>query len=160
MQKKLMAGISVFAIPTMIICGLLVSGAPAQAESEERSCSNRILRGDYGFSVEGVVLPGPGVTLPLRGVALTHFDGQGNLTQVDHIVVNGKAPALDWTPGTGTYVVNPDCTGTFRVDVPSTGDFINVRFVVVRQGKEIRTVVTAPFNGPARTVTSVGIRVE
>jgi len=66
----------------------------------------------------------------------------------------------DWTPGTGSYHINADCTGTVRIDVPSTGDFINLRVVVVREGKEVHTVVTAPFNGPSRTVTSVGIRVE
>ena len=62
-------------------------------------------------------------------------------------------------PGTGTYHVNADCTGTAHI-VPSTGGFVNLAIVVVRKGKEVHAVVTAPCDGPARTVTSVGIKVE
>jgi hypothetical protein len=151
--------ISILARSLTIACCVLVSGSLAfgQAILNGR-CSDLIVQGDYGFSVEGVVLPAPGVSVPVRGVAMTHFDGAGNLSQVDHIIINGVPPALDWTPGTGTYHVNPDCTGTMRINIPSTGDVVNLRFVVVRLGREIHTVVTAPFNGPARTVTSVGIR--
>ena len=147
------------ATPVMIVCGLLASGATARAESQDGSCSNRTLRGDYGSAVEGVVLPGPGVAIPIRGVVMTHYDGQGNFTQVDHIVVNGVPPAIEWTPGSGTYHVNANCTGTILLH-PSAGGFINLRIVVVRHGKEIHTVVWPPFDGPNRTVTSVGIKVE
>jgi hypothetical protein len=100
-----------------------------------------------------------GVTIPVRGVHMTHFDGKGNLTQVDSIIANG-GPISDWTPVTGTYHVNTNCTGTILL-LPSTGEkFVNLRIVVVRQGKEIHTVVWPPFDGPGRTVTSVGIKVE
>ena len=158
-KPKSISKLSIIAMPMMIICGLLVSGAPARAEDNDGACSNRTLKGDYGFAVEGLVLPGPGVALALRGVHMTHFDGKGNLSQVDHIVVNGAPPAVDWTPVTGTYQVNANCTGTIHL-VPSTGGFVNLRIVVVRQGKQIHAVVTAPFDGPARTVTSVGTRVD
>jgi hypothetical protein len=157
--------ISRFASPLMIVCGLLASGACAaaqsQAQQEDRhcSCSNRTLHGDYGSSVEGLILPQAGVALPIRGVVITHYDGDGNFTQADHIVFNGIPPAVEWTPGTGTYHVNADCTGTAHL-ATSTGESINVVFVLVRQGREIHAVVTAPFDGPSRTVTSVGIKIE
>jgi len=48
------------------------------------------LRGDYGFAVEGLILPRTGVTIPIRGVHMTHFDGNGKLTQVDSIILNGS----------------------------------------------------------------------
>ena len=159
MQRKSISKISMIAAPMMIVCGLLASAAPARAQSEDGACSNRTLRGDYGSTVEGLILPAPGVALPIRGVVMTHYDGDGNFTQVDHIVINGVPPAIEWTPGTGTYHVNADCTGTAQI-VSSAAGFINLAFVVVKQGKEIHAVVTAPFNGPARTVTSVGIRVQ
>ncbi len=160
-MKNHLKKIIIFATPVMMICGLLGATAPsARAEDEERACTNRSLRGDYGFTVEGLVLPGPGIALPIRGVALTHFNGRGGATQVDHVVFNGLPPAEDWTPAEGTYHVNADCTGTVHLDIPSTHDFLNLRIVVVREGREIHTVVTAPFNGPARTVTSIGIKVE
>jgi hypothetical protein len=158
-MKKQSLRISMIATPMMIVCGLLGSGASAMAEPDGGRCSNRTLFGDYGSAVEGVVLPGPGVTLPIRGVVMTHYDGQGNFTQVDHIVVNGFPPAIEWTPGSGTYHVNADCTGTAHI-VTSTGVFVNLEIVVVRQGKQVHAVVTAPFDGPVRTVTSVATRVE
>jgi hypothetical protein len=158
-MKKQNSKISRITSSMMIICGVLVSGSIGWAQSTSGFCSNRILHGNYGFSVEGVVTPAPGVQVPIRGVAMTNFDGNGHLSQVDHIVIPGApAPALDWTPGNGTYQVNADCTGTAHIDVPSTGDFVNLRFVVTLLGNEIHTVVVAPFSGPDRAVTSVGIR--
>jgi len=158
-MKKQSLNISALATPLLIICGLLVSGVSALADSEDKTCSDKTLRGDYGFAVEGLVLPVPGVFIPVRGVHLTTFDGNGRLTQVDHILVNGVSPTLDWTPVTGTYHLNANCTGTIQL-IPSNSPVVNLVIVVVRQGKEIHTVVTAPFNGPDRTVTSVGIKVD
>jgi hypothetical protein len=162
MQRESVWRISRAAIPITIVCFVL-AGASAMAQSDTahsggRHCSNRTLLGDYGFAVEGLLLAGPGVTLPGRGVTMTHFDGEGNLTQVDSLIING-IPVSDWSPVTGTYHVNANCTGTMNL-LPSTGGFVNLRIVVVRQGKEIHTVVWPPFDGPDRTVTSVGIKVD
>lgn len=114
--------------------------------------------------MEGVILNAPpGVPIPpgspLRGVAMTHFDGKGNLNQVDHVVVAGLTPeqlgAPHWTPGSGTYQVNSDCTGTAVINIPGNPfPPVNLYFVVVKQGKEIHTVVNA------NAVTSVGIKIE
>jgi hypothetical protein len=88
-------------------------------------------------------------------VALTHFDGKGNLTQVDHVLLNGIPPAVDWRPATGTYTVNPNCTGTAQILLQG-GPTVNLRFVLVNNGKEIRTVVT----GSGAASTSNGVRVD
>jgi hypothetical protein len=157
-MNKQSSKISIIATPVMVICGLLVSGASARADSDEEACSNRTLRGEYGFAVEGLILPAPGVAVPIRGVHMTHFDGHGNLRQVDWILVNGN-PISDATPVTGTYNVNADCSGTINL-LPSNGEFVNLRIVVVKDGKEVHTVVWPPFDGPGRTVTSVGLKVD
>jgi hypothetical protein len=162
MQRKAVSRILMAAIPIMVVCFVLaVASASAQSDtphSGDRQCSNRTLFGDYGFAVEGLLLPEPGVTLPGRGVTMTHFDGKGNLTQVDSLIINGSAIS-DWSPVTGTYHVNANCTGTMTL-LPSTGGFVNLRMVVVKRGKEVHTVVWPPFDGPDRIVTSVGVRVE
>jgi len=158
MRKELFSRISMFATPLAMIGAFLASSAFATAETEDGACSNRTLQGDYGFAVEGLILPAPGVSIPVRGLHVTHFDGKGNLTQVDSILLNGD-PISDWTPVTGTYHVDANCTGTMLLH-PSNGGFVNLRIVVVRNGKEIHAVVWPPFDGPARTVTSVGIKVE
>jgi hypothetical protein len=37
---------------------------------------------------------------------MAHYDGEGNLTLVDHIVLNGvpPEPAEEWRPGSGTIL--------------------------------------------------------
>jgi hypothetical protein len=138
------------AVTPVIVCCLLTSGASAAPRSDVQPCSNHTLFGDYGFALEGTFL-GPG--LPFRGVVMQHYDGKGNLTQVDHIVVNGVPPAEEWTPGSGTYTVNPDCTGAAVINAPGNPP-INLHFVIVRQGKEIHQVVDS------NAATAVGIRVR
>jgi hypothetical protein len=157
MQRKSFSRISMVAIPIMIVCGLLLPassmGPTVRADNEDtKGCTNKTLQGDYGFALEGEIL-GPG--LQFRGVVMQHYDGNGNFTQVDHIVFNGVPPAEEWTPGSGTYTVNPNCTGSAVIIVPGNPlSPINLHFVVVKQGKEIHQVVDA------NAVTAVGNRVE
>ena len=146
--------ISTLAAPLAIACAVLASGAPAMAQSNDGVCTNRTLSGDYGFTIEGVILnPPKGVPIapgsPLRGVALTHFDGRGNLSQVDHVVVAGLTPeqigAPHWTPGSGTYQVNPDCTGTAVINIPGNPlSPLNLYFVVIKRGKEMSEMPLMP----------------
>jgi hypothetical protein len=126
------------------------SEARAGAESDEGRCSNRTLRGDYGFAIDGQVLGGPFAGL-LRGVAMTHFDGRGNLDQVDFATINGVPRWTGWRPVTGTYEVNQDCTGA-AVLYPSDGSpILHLRLVVVDHGRGIRTVVEGSATGSTGT---------
>jgi hypothetical protein len=161
MKSNLISKISMTAAPMMIACFVLAMSSSARAQSndaqpndrrsDDRDCSNRTLHGDYGFTIEGVIL---GPDIPFRGLALQHYDGRGHITQVDHIVTNGVPPTEEWTPGTGTYSVNPDCTGKGVINSPSNPTPVSLHFVVVRRGKEIHQVVDA------NAVTAVGIKVE
>ena len=72
---------------------------------------------------------------------MTQFDGKGNLTWVEHTVINGTPLQPGWTPASGTYAVNPDCTGTAVVNTPNSPVPLHLALVVVRQGKEIHTVL-------------------
>jgi hypothetical protein len=159
MQTNLVSRTSLAAGSAMVVGCMLAAAVPATAQPFGKPCSNNTLRGDYAGTVEGVVLPAPGVSFPIRGVVMAHYDGAGNFTQVDHIVFNGIPPATEWTPGGGTYQINADCTGTAHIDT-STGGFVNLALVVTHDGKELRVVVTAPFDGPPRTVTAVALRAQ
>jgi hypothetical protein len=129
------------------VLAFLGAALPLSAQ-ESYLCSNRTLQGDYAFSIAGDATP-----IPTRGVAMAHFDGEGNFTQVDHVVVNGVPPAVDWRPGAGTYTVNADCTG--KAILTNEGrPPMPLYFVIVGQGAEIRTVVSLP--GTAST--SVGTK--
>ena len=82
--------------------------------------SNSTIRGSYAFAIHGTIFLPDGSTLLLDGLAKTTFDGEGNLTQVDAVATNGNLTP-GWRPGTGTYSVNADCTGTQTIVVPGLG---------------------------------------
>jgi hypothetical protein len=156
MQSKSISKLIMIAALTMVVCGL---ASPALADSGPQPCSNRTLKGDYGFTIEGILgIPGaqlpPGLGLTLRGLAMTHYDGRGNFTQMDHIVVAFAPASEDWTPGSGTYTVNPDCTGTAVLNSTENPAPLALHFVIVKDGKEIRQVVDS------NAVTAIGVKVE
>jgi hypothetical protein len=121
----------------------------------QQYCFSGLLQGNYAFTITGQILAGPSAG-PVTGVALTSFDGQGNLTQVDHVVHNGGLPAVAWRPGTGTYTLNPDCTGNAQINFTDGSPSLTLYFVLVftNSGSEIRTVV----NNAETNITSTGIK--
>lgn len=140
---------------SLIALGGLGGGALADEDSRNGNCSNHTLRGEYGFAIEGELLAGPQAG-PIRGVAMTRFDGNGHLTQIDHVVINGVPPAVQWRPGSGPYSINSDCTGTATIRVDDGSPPVVLTLVVVKGGSEIHTVV----EGPGAAVSSVGIERE
>jgi hypothetical protein len=89
-----------------------------------------------------VPAPGGG-TQTVIGVIIRTYDGVGNFTQVDNIKssVTGIVPDR---PGSGTYQVNPDCSG-LTLFQPGPGITLEERMVIVDHGNEIRTVVSSPL---------------
>jgi hypothetical protein len=135
------------------------------AATANLGCSNATLAGTYSFHLTGQILAPAAAAGPVSGVALTVFDGYGNLTQVDNVVHNGVAPVEDWRPATGTYTVNANCTGTFTFTPQPTNPqdaspALLLHFVVSSDGSEIRTVVTgSPTTPPLMVaITSTGVR--
>ena len=111
MNKKLVVNVATLVLLTLGVLGT------AHAQSEHAACNNKLIAGNYGFTLDGNKLGGQGPTGPQVGVAMTEFDGKGGLTQIDTVTVNGEVVAdFTHTPATGTYKVNSDCTGTFTID--------------------------------------------
>jgi hypothetical protein len=146
----------ILAVATLV---LALSGM-AWATADDHGCSNATLRGAYGFRVVG---QGPGTSVTAV-VGIKHFDGAGNLTQVDFAVTDGlpKPNEVDATTGafqfrtgqTGTYTVNPDCTGSMEIHlVPPgvPGGVIKIMFVLSNHGRAIHEVV-AELIPPGETV--------
>jgi hypothetical protein len=123
------------------------------ARRAHKTCSNRALLGDYGTKIEGTIL---GPNLSLRTLVLFHFGGDGNMTEMDHVVLNGvpPPPEEEWRPTTGTYNVNPDCTGSATIAVPAGEPPLNFHFIVVKDGKEFFLVVDG------NAISGVGYKVE
>ena len=120
--------------------------SPSTSHAE---CSDRTLRSDYAFVIDGMIFT-PASPLLLRGVAMTHFDGNGNLSQVDFVTLNGVAGGADWRPATGTYEVNPDCTGKAQI-IPAGAAPLNLRLVVGDGGRQLWTVVIGNATGSTGT---------
>jgi hypothetical protein len=164
MQRKSLLGISMVAPPVLIACAVLATGSPARAQSNDiqsndgRSgdCSNRTLQGDYGSSSEGVLINTPGLPpeAQFRGLTLTHFNGGGKLRWLEHTVINGMPIGAEWTEASGTYSVNPDCTGKAVVNTPNSPVPLNLAFVVVRQGTEIHAVLDS------NAISTIFVKVE
>jgi hypothetical protein len=134
-------------IATLAMLGATAMAAlPAQAQSisKSRFCNNQLIRGTYGFTVQGEKLGGAGPTGSQVGVAMTTFDGHNKLFQIDAVTVAGNAVSDFTHPvASGTYQVNPDCTGTFTINFTDGRPPVNTSFVVVEVGWEIDTVVTS-----------------
>jgi hypothetical protein len=125
-----------------------MSGAAWAGGSDDLGCSNATLKGAYAFSVVNIVLPaplGPGVV-----VGLTTFDGKGGLTQIDYPGNGGTDLGLDEkfrTGQTGSYTVNPNCTGFMTVNLGVGVGVTENAFVISNGGRSIRAVIAA-FTAP------------
>lgn len=134
-----------------VACLVLAAASPAQAAA----CSNASLKGKYGQTISGELLPAAGVVFPQNGVAMTNFDGKGTFTQQDFVVINGSPTSTGFASETGTYAINSDCTGTATINYPD-GSWINLELVVVDQGREFRTVVSALTMGGNAVPVNIG----
>jgi hypothetical protein len=132
---------------------LMMSTAALRAETAAATtCSNGTLNGAYGVNISGTrpaptVLPNllyfPGAIEQVIGVAIQIFDGQGNFSQTDNVKgsVSGITPNR---PGSGTYSVNSDCTGTYTINIKGAPAPIVTHFVIVDSGAEFKGVVVSP----------------
>jgi len=154
MTKKLIANVAAL---VLLMLAALGSG---YAQSASPACNNKLIVGNYGFTVQGNKLGGQGPTGPQVGVAMAEFDGQGGFTQIDTVTINGEVVS-DFThpKATGTYTVNSDCTGTFTIDFTDGRPPVVANFVVVDSGSEIDTVViSAGGNQGILATSSIGKR--
>jgi hypothetical protein len=158
MKSKSVWNRSTMLTRVMIAFVLLAVGASAVAQSNQtptssndgngQRCSNRTLNGSYGYSSNGQVLPAPGLSFPFTSTGIATFDGNGNVSWIEHTVIGGAQQGADWTSSTsGTYTVNSNCTATAVVVTPNSPVPLNLFFSLVQQGKQLYSVV----NGNAIT---------
>jgi hypothetical protein len=135
MNSRLFRGVLAAAIvlPTL-------SGAAWAGGSDDLGCSNATLKGAYAFSVLTVAqATGPSVV-----VGLGTFDGKGGFTQIDY-----PGEGLSMTPPltafrtgqTGTYTVNPNCTGFQTINLGAAVGSTTNAFVINNGGRSIDAVV-------------------
>jgi hypothetical protein len=129
---------------------LALSVAPA-AKANDKGCSNLTLQGSFALKGTGFLVSPPVVAGPYVTVLTLIFNGNGVATSaVGSSSQNGNiGPQTE----TGTYTVNPDCTGTYMVLISPGGFTAHYFFVIDDSGDELQIICTdsgAAFSGTAR----------
>lgn len=137
------------AVATLVVAGGLIvlpvgfhssilPSAHAQENSWElRGCRLETLKGGYGLTFHGYGTTGPvpaliNAFIPVAGVGVMTFDGSGGLSLSETVSRGGIATPL---VASGTYTVNPDCTGSL-----AAVNAANWNFVIVDHGRHILAI--------------------
>jgi hypothetical protein len=130
---------------TGVVAALTLGLAPL-AKAEPTTCSKETIKGAFARRDTGFVSPPNAAPVALAGLSVMTFDGGGRFTSTGF---------SNLTPGqstsTGTYSVNPDCTGHYESDnAPGRVAF----FVIVDGGNgiEILPSQTAAITCVARRI--------
>jgi len=125
----------------------VASLTPAAHAKDGDECSERSLKGSFGYALEGLRFPSPPspVGVELVGAAgLLVFDGAGGLTAQDTIRTAADADStgtIGHRVGTGNYTVDANCTGSGEI----AGDYGGLTFFfAIFNGKEFAFIVTNP----------------
>lgn len=103
--------------------------------------SNRSVRGDWGFSALGTILPPALETAtPAAAVGTIHFDGAGGCFFVDTVNIGGNAVSRSST--SCSYQLDGNALGTILVSFPGDMFPTPLSFVVVEGASEIRFIRT------------------
>jgi len=122
------------------IFALLVVVALTPAAHAAERCTTAGLKGNYGFTGIGFFSIGS-ENGPIVATAVATLDGESNVTATVTASFNGDVQTF---PYTGTYSMNPDCTGSITA-TPGSG-LANFSIVVVRGGAEILGMDSDPGN--------------
>jgi hypothetical protein len=127
----------------LAIAALVFLGAKQVNAQQEEGCTVGTLNGSFGIQVTGsIVAFGP--IGPVAEAGMIRFDGSGGVSQTTTVSLNGTI-IPDRSSLSGTYQVNPDCTGDLSLVLPVAPGVTTTstsHFVIVDHAKEIRLVNT------------------
>jgi hypothetical protein len=122
----------------------LAMGIGPKANAQDKGCSNATLKGTFAEKDTGFITnPPPAAASLFAGVNLDTFDGKGTITATGFSSIDGTVTAQTET---GTYTVNPDCTGAYEVLISPGGFTAHAFFVINDNGNEVQIIVTDPGN--------------
>jgi hypothetical protein len=118
----------------------VLGNVPTAQADEHRECSNASLQGSFGFTSTGTLLAlPPPLAGPFGEIGRQTFDGQGNTEATATLSANGN---INRVTIQGTYVVNPDCTGSMTLFISPLGVTAHLDFVIDDDGAELRAIAT------------------
>ncbi len=140
MKRKMINLLPILSAALVVAAGLCSTSVAAFAQDDV--CSVATLYGPYGIQTTGsIVAFGP--IGPVADTGIIKFDGAGGVSQTTTVSLNGLV-IPNRSSLSGSYTVNPDCTGDWALVLPVPGGTTTstAHFVIVDHGKEIRLVVT------------------
>jgi hypothetical protein len=149
MQRLGLSGV----IAVIITVGL-ITVKPGYAHQEgEPGCTLATLHGLYVFDASGFINLGAG-WLPKAVVEFLEINGDGSLSSIATANIAGNLPFGHDVQGTGSYTVNPDCTGTLTFS-----PHLHFDIFVAPSGGQFHMIQTDPSNvlaGVSRRLSARG----
>lgn len=165
-MKALRRTTSLIVLAGIVVIGLIFGERPSLRPSfvkvsvvraDEDTCSQASLHGTYAIHAQGTVVgqlppPFPNAPFPFGEAGIITLNGKGQHSGKTTVNLGGVVlqPAF-----TGTYTVNPDCTGTITLE-SNAGFVLHDAIVVTRGGRATVEVETDPFTVITRTLEKIG----
>jgi hypothetical protein len=132
-------------VSNVFLVAMLMSLPAVAKDKDDRTCSNADIEGDWGTTMTGTVFnPVTGVAAPFAAVNRATYDSEGNYRGTQTRSTGGTVSRLTFE---GTYVLNPDCTGTkTTMSYDQLGNLVNTvvqDFVLVNNANELSEIVTS-----------------
>jgi hypothetical protein len=141
MKRTIAPATLVTFLATLFVLGIPPRAQADQHSDERRGCSNASLQGSFGFTATGALLAlPPPFAGPFAEIGRQTFDGRGNTDATATLSANGNI--VKGVTVQGTYVVNPDCTGSMTIFILPFAATADLDFVIDDDGEELRAIST------------------
>jgi hypothetical protein len=127
------------AVLVVLILGVLIGRFTVQPVARAQSgCSVATLKGSYSLAVNGFFYYSDGSQGVYSSAGVVAADGAGGITGSDTVNIDGT-PARG-RQFTGTYTINPDCSGTVNLKDSKGNGIANMDLAVANGGKDVALV--------------------
>ena len=147
--KEMIMKCSIARTFTMAAVTALALGIAPTAKADDKGCSNATLQGTFAYTATGWI--NFAVAEAYAETGAQTFDGQGVTGATAAASQNGIIFAVTIT---GTYTVNPDCTGTFTLQFYPKAQTVHFFFVIDDSGNGFQAIQT----DPGFVITRIGRR--
>jgi hypothetical protein len=137
--KKMIMKSSTARTFTMAVVAALALGITATAKADDKGCTNAMMQGTFAYTSTGSIAAPPEIAGPFVEVGTQTFDGRGGTIAAVTLSQNGNILPVTVT---GTYTVNPDCTGTMTLQVSPIDVTVHIFFAIDDGGNGFQAIET------------------
>jgi hypothetical protein len=127
---------------TFMLATMVLAVGIAPVRGADKGCRVSSLTGTFAYTGTGTITSPPEIAGPVAEVDTQTFDGIGGTIGTAMLSSGGSTTPISFT---GTYIVNPDCTGTFtlQISIPGVPAFpLHVYFVLDNTLTEFQAIET------------------